>query len=304
MIKKYFLIIFLGIILLASALRLWQIGSVPPSPDWDEASLGYNAYSILHTGKDEYGKFLPVVIRSLDDYKPAFYMYVTVPSVAVLGLNVAAVRLPSAIFGILSVIAVFYLVRELFKDYKYKDELSLLASFFMAISPWSIQFSRVAFESNVGTSLNIFAALFFLKGLKKPALLPFSAIFAALSIYTYQSEKVFTPLLALVLVLVFRKALGKLNKKYLIGGVVTGFIFMLPMLWFLFFNSSSLSRLTSTSVFSSQTQVLQNSVMDLQNDKNNNDKLGLILDNRRIEYAKEILSGYISHFDLNWLFIT
>src|SRR6266852_41358 len=93
-------LILIFIIIIAATLRLWQLGSVPPSPDWDEAALGYNAYAILHTGKDEYGKFLPIVLRSFDDYKPALYAYLVIPSVQIFGLNLFAVRFPSAVFGV------------------------------------------------------------------------------------------------------------------------------------------------------------------------------------------------------------
>ena len=74
----------LFIFLLAGLLRLWGIGAVPVSLDWDEAALGYNAYSIYHTGRDEYGKFLPVILKSFDDYKPALYAYTIIPFIAFL----------------------------------------------------------------------------------------------------------------------------------------------------------------------------------------------------------------------------
>src|SRR5680860_712593 len=166
--KKNILLILFGIIFLAVILRFWQLGKVPVSPDWDEVALGYNAYSVIQTGKDEYGKFLPVVLRSFDDYKPALYMYLTVPTIFLFDLNVFAVRFPSAFFGVIGVIAVFFLIRDLFKEYKYKDQLALLTSASLSISPWDIQFSRVAFESHVGAVFNILTALFFIKGLKKP----------------------------------------------------------------------------------------------------------------------------------------
>lgn len=301
--KKYLWIILVVIVILAAVFRLWQLGNIPPSPDWDEAAIGYDAYSIIHTGSDQFGKYLPVVLRSLDDYKPAFYAYLTIPSILVFGLKVFAVRLPSAIFGILSVLAVFYLVREIFENYKYKDYLSLLSSFLMAISPWSIQFSRVGFESNVGTVLNIFAALFFLKGIKKPWLLSLSAIFAGLAIYTYQSEKVFTPLLMFVLALLFRKKLFSLNKKYVALSIVTGIIVVLPMVLYLFKDQTSLARVKKTSIFNSQTDILKMDIQKLARDEANNDRLGIILDNRRVVYTKTVIQGYLSHFDLNWLFL-
>ena len=84
-------------IILGGVLRLWQLGNVPPSPDWDEVALGYNAYSIMQTGRDEYGKFLPVVLRSFSDYKPALYAYLTIPSILIFDLNTFSVNKSSVI---------------------------------------------------------------------------------------------------------------------------------------------------------------------------------------------------------------
>lgn len=301
---KIIWILLISIILLAGVVRIWQLGAIPPSPDWDEVALGYDAYSILHTGRDEFGKFLPVVLRSFDDYKPALYAYIAIPSILIFGLNTFAVRFPSALFGIISVIAVFFLIRELFKEYKYRDYLSLLSSFLLAISPWSIQFSRVGFESNTGVTLNMLMVLFFLKGLKKPWMLSLSAFFAGLSIYSYQSEKVFTPLLVLVIVIIFWKKLFAINKKYILSAVILGIIVVVPMALYILGNRAALLRVTGTSVFSSQTELLKTNIKKLEQDKLNNDKIGTLLDNRRFVYGKTIISGYISHFDLNWLFIT
>src|SRR3989344_9183178 len=113
------------VILAALILRLWQLGNVPPSPDWDEAALGYSAYSIMETGKDEYGKSLPVILRSFDDYKPALYVYLIIPFINILGLNIISIRLPSAIFGTVAVIGTYFLVRQLFDKHKEKDRLAL-----------------------------------------------------------------------------------------------------------------------------------------------------------------------------------
>jgi len=300
--KKYFWIILIGIVILAAVLRLWQLGNIPPSPDWDEVALGYNAYSIIHTGKDEFGKFLPVVLRSFDDYKPALYSYLAIPPILLFGLNVFAVRLPSAIFGIIAVVSVYFLVKELFRDYRYKDYLALIASFFLAISPWSLQFSRVGFESNVGGAMNILMALFFVIGLRKPWFLFLSAFFAGLSIYAYQSEKVFVPLLVLILVLIYRKYISLIKLKYLITSLLIGIVVVLPMVLFILNNRSALLRVTGTSILSSQNEILKFNIIKLETDIKNNDKLGFILDNRRLVYVNEFISGYISHFDINWLF--
>lgn len=295
--KARTILILFSILIIASLIRFIKIESVPISPDWDEVSLGYNAYSIMQTGRDEYGKFLPVVLRSFDDYKPSLYSYLAIPTVSLLGLNVLAVRLPSAIFGILAVLGTFLLVRELFK----RNDLALLSSFLLAVSPWHLQFSRVAFESNVGLTFNIFAASFFLKGLKKPIFLIASAILMALNFYVYQSEKVFTPLLALVLFIIYRKELFLVSRKFVLLAIIFGILISLPMITYLLTNKNSLERARGVSIFAGAYPIGE--AQKALDDKNNNDKLGLIFENRRVFYAKEIISGYLSHFDFNWLFI-
>lgn len=295
--KKYYILIL--VIILGVILRLYKIGEVPPSPDWDEVSLGYNAYSILQTGRDEYGEFLPIVLRSFDDYKPALYTYLIIPFIKILGLNVIAVRLPSVVFGVIAVITTYLLVNELFK----RSNIALLTSFLVSISPWHIQFSRIAFESNVGLSLNLLVTLFFIKGLKNPKLLPISFILGALNLHMYQSNRVFTPLLLLVLSIIFKKEIWKNIKWYGIS-IFLAFILAIPLLFYILSNQNALLRAKGVSVFSDQTEFLKRNTNKLENDLKNNDYLGMVIDNRRFEYAKSIVSGYISHFNLNWLFIS
>lgn len=296
--KKVFIVLSL-IIILASVLRLWGLGKVPVSPDWDEVSLGYNAYSILMTGRDEYGKFLPIILRSFDDYKPALYVYSVIPSEVFFGVNVFAVRLPSAIFGIIMVLGTFFLVKEIFK----KDNLALLAAFLLAISPWHIQFSRVAFESSVGAALNVFLILFFLKSFKRPWFLAVSALAMGLNLYMYQSEKIFIPLVLVVLILIFRKQILSIGKKHIVTSIIILAIISLPLVQYTLTNKEAFARARGVSIFSDNT-IVERNAQKLVRDRENKDILGLVLDNRRVEYAVNVISGYISHFDFNWLFIT
>ena len=292
-----FLII--ALVLLSTVLRLWQVGNVPPSPDWDEAALGYNAYSILHTGRDEYGKFLPVVLRSFDDYKPALYAYLIIPFLFIFGLTIQAVRMPSIIFGITTVVIVFFLCEDLF----HKKKLSFLIAFLLAISPWHIQFSRIGFEANVGLSLNIFGIFLFLKGLKKPYLLLVAICAFCASLYVYQSEKVFTPLMVLLLVAIYWRNIQAISKKYLTSAVVLGCILVMPMGLYLLTNPNALARAKGVSVFSDSATITQ-TTLRIEKDQERHDYIGLILDNRRVIFAKEVVANYASHFDFKWLFIT
>jgi 4-amino-4-deoxy-L-arabinose transferase-like glycosyltransferase len=306
-------IILVLIILIAALLRLWSLGSTPPSPDWDEAALAYNAYSIIETGRDEYGKFMPAILQSFDDYKPALYTYLAIPFILLFDVNTFAVRLPSAIFGILTVLAVYFLLKELFvnrgtKNFaldigNFKLDIPLIATALLAISPWHIQFSRVAFETNVGLACNIFAALFFLKGLKKPWLLYLSVISMVFSIYVYQSEKVFVPLFALAMLIIYRKELFSLSKKQLIMPIIVGLILISPMLFSLVTDKNSLMRARGVSIFAEQTPVLRVNQIEYLDDNNSGNLLGQIFHNRRLVYAREMATAYLSHYNLNWYFI-
>lgn len=296
--NKKMLIFLTFIIIVASVLRLWGLGQIPSSADWDEVALGYNAYSILQTGRDEYGELLPVVLRSFDDYKPALYAYLTMPSIILFGLNVVAVRLPSAVFGILTILAVFFLGKELFK----KDSIAFLSAFLLAISPWHIQFSRVAFEANVAVALNLFGILFFIKGLNKQWLLLLSALIFGLSFHVYQGEKVFVPLLLIALITIFRKQFFSIRRKYIITSFLIILIISLPLIHFIIVNKNALSRAKDVSVFFN-TALIELNADRIMHDKKNNDFTGLIFDNRRVEFAKNTIAGYLSHFDFNWLFI-
>ncbi|HEX8932235.1 MAG TPA: glycosyltransferase family 39 protein, partial [Patescibacteria group bacterium] len=298
--KKLTIILLTGIIVLAAVLRLWGLGKVPPSPDWDEVALGYNAYSVMQTGRDEYGKFLPVVLQSFDDYKPAFYMYSIIPFIPLFDLSIVAVRLPSVVFGILTVLATYFLVGELFK----RKDIALVATLLLAVSPWHIQFSRLAFETNTGLAFNVFAALFFLKGLKKPWLLSISATFMALSIYVYQSEKAFVPLLALALIIIYHKKLFILPKKYIISAVLVGLILIMPMVYYISTNKNALLRAQGVSIFSEPISLLQDSQIKLLDDTKSGNWFGQIFDNRRVIFAKQIAANYLVHYNLNWLFMT
>lgn len=305
---KYCLVL---IIALGALLRLWQLGNTPPSLNWDEVSLGYNAWSIMTTGRDEYGEVMPLILRSYDDYKPALYSYFLIPFIALWGLTDFAVRFPSALFGIAGILVVYFLTKELLSSKSIvfgKKEIDtrivgLIASALFAISPWDIQFSRIAFESQVGMVLNLLSLLFFLKALNRGWFFLLSFFFAGLSIHMYQSEKVFIPLLLLFVSILHIKKILRLKKFYVSGVIVAG-ILTLPLAIDILTNNDVLLRAKGVSVFSEQTSLLAKSSEKLIEDRNAGYLPGVLFDNRRVEFVKQVIFGYTSHFDLNWLFIT
>ncbi len=230
------------ILLLGGLLRAYQIGSNPPGLTWDEASFGYNAYSILKTGKDEYGNFLPLQLKSFGDYKPAVYTYLSIPFIATLGLTETAVRLPNVILGTLTILMVYLLVNLLFKN----KFLALACALMMAISPYAIQFSRPAYEVSTALFFNISAAYFFVRGLKKPQFFILSALFFGLSLFTYQASRLFVPLIVLALVITNIKEL-KLSKFLVASGVTLAVFMALAGLLIILFHQSN--RIAATSYF-------------------------------------------------------
>lgn len=203
--KKHAAIItFLAIIALAAILRLYRLDSVPPGVNRDEASIGYTAYSLLKTGKDEYGRFLPLSFQSFGDWKLPLYIYLTVPLVKIFGVTEIAVRLTSAVAGILTVGLTFFLVKLLFNS----APLAFLSMAVTAVAPWDVHLSRVESESNVAVFLVALGVYLFFKADKKRGWL-YLVGFAlwGLTYFTYAGNHVFTTLLVFGIIVLFYKTI-------------------------------------------------------------------------------------------------
>lgn len=222
--KKYILI---GILFLAFVLRFWKLDSYPAF-NADEAALGYNAYSLIQTGKDEHGNSWPIHFQSFNDYKPGGYVYIILPFVKLFGLNEWSVRAPAAFLGVLTVYVLYLLSELLFKD----KRIALISAFFLSISPWHIHFSRGGWEVNTATFFIVLAVYSFLRfiDIKKWKYLAFSFLSFGVSLYTYHSARLIAPLLGLGLLVIYWKELDifKNIKKYLVyAGLFL--IIMLPL---------------------------------------------------------------------------
>lgn len=240
-IKNWNLILIL-ILLVAAIFRLWNLGSIPPSLNPDEAALGYNAYSILKTGKDEYGKFLPLIFKSFGDYKPGLYVYLDVPFVAVFGLNEASTRLPSALAGIASVFLVYLITKKLF------NSTENFAALIAATNPWLIYFSRAAWEANISIMFTLLGIYFFLKSFKNHKYIILTSLSLSLTLITYQGAKLSTLIVVFLLLIIYWKEFWKINRKYILLSVVLGVIVSFPIILSLF--NGETQRLTIYSIFS------------------------------------------------------
>jgi 4-amino-4-deoxy-L-arabinose transferase-like glycosyltransferase len=138
-------IILTVIVLLGAFLRLVNLGNLPNSYSPDELAQGYTAYSILQTGKDEWGSRNWFNLQSFGDYKPPIQTLLMIPSIKLFGLTPLAVRLPNAIFSIFTILLTYLISDLIFKNKK----ISLFSALFISISPWALPMSRIALEANL-----------------------------------------------------------------------------------------------------------------------------------------------------------
>jgi 4-amino-4-deoxy-L-arabinose transferase-like glycosyltransferase len=292
--------VFILILLLAAFLRFYLLGVNPPSLAWDEAALGYNAYSIGETGRDEFGRLLPYdYFASFGDYKPPLYVYAAVLPVKIFGLNEFAVRFPSAFFGTLTVFLTYLLVKEFFP--KLKDSwLPEIAAFFLAISPWHTQLSRAAWEANLASFFVVLGVWLFLLSLRKQKwLLVLSAVSFAATFYTFNSTRIFSPLLVLGLLIWQRKKLWPIKKWILIAGLVA-VLLTAPLVPHLLSPEGRL-RFKEVNIFT-DLGVIQTTNRWMAVD--NNAFWSRIIHNRRIHFALLFLEHYFHHFEGKFLFIS
>ncbi|NCN03565.1 MAG: hypothetical protein GW942_00655 [Candidatus Pacebacteria bacterium] len=213
--KHKFLIITLFILLIAACLRLYKLGEVPHGMTWDEAAIGYNGYAVITTRRDEWITRLPVSFRSFGDYKAPFAIYLSGIFTYLFGLNLWVLRLQFVLFGIAGVLGIILLTKELAKKLKFTKNqsfwLPLVAGIILTLSPWHLHFSRTGFESGIALSIIIWAAYFLIRSFneKKFSLISllFSTFLFVLSLYTYHSSKIVSPLLVLMILLWNRKQL-------------------------------------------------------------------------------------------------
>lgn len=203
-------------------IRFISLANFPSGFNADEASFGYDAYSILHTGHDQWGGFLPIVLKSFGDYKAPVYSYLAIPSIAAFGLNVFSTRLPNVLVGSLAVLTVYLLVRKLSKS----EILGNLAAVLLAFNPWSVMISRGAVEANLIVLFLPLGIYLFL--IKKYS---WSALVFGIGMFTYHSAKVITPVVVLGLLAIYKDDLVKIGFKKIIPAALIFTLFLLGMIY-------------------------------------------------------------------------
>jgi dolichyl-phosphate-mannose-protein mannosyltransferase/PA14 domain-containing protein len=126
------LILLVGILLLASLVRFWQLDKFPFGTWYDEAFNGNLASEILHNPG-----FRPIFFEA--DTLPSHLAYLFALSFKFFGTSTTAMRCVTAAFGVITVLFTYLLFRRWFNE-----RIGLIAAFLFAVMRYDLTFSRIA----------------------------------------------------------------------------------------------------------------------------------------------------------------
>lgn len=221
----------------------------------DEASTGYDAFKILHTGKDHHGEAFPLFFKGFyfDNVSP-YQIYLTVPFVGLFGLNETSVRTTPVFFSLIELIFFYLLLKEVIPK-----SFSLGGTFLLSISPWHFHLSRVAMGDYYSwTLLTLISLYLFVLACKKKSTKFFilSSLFFSLTTYSYTPARLITPLFFLLVFFIF---LLKGRFKVAILSLLAYIVMLIPFINFQINDPHSFQRIKDTMGIDIKKQNLVNS---------------------------------------------
>ncbi len=278
------------IVIVGAILRFVALTWNPPSLNWDEVSHGYNAYTILKTGMDQWGQKLPILnFRAYGDYPTTLNLYLTIPFIIILGLSEFAIRFPHALLGTLSIVSVYFLALGITK----KQKLSLLAAFLVSVGPWYLFTSRFVLQSNLAVFLSLTSAALFVNRDKNKYLIYLSLVFLFLTLFAYHSTRIFSPILLLGAFLIYK---NEIKNKFI-------YIFMVLFLAvsaYILLNPEARAR--SNVLFILDEGAIAK-IESLRNTSELPQSVKKIVYNRPVYFTEQFLEKYISYFSPQFLFL-
>lgn len=230
--KLWILAIIVGI---SAFLRLNGLSQVPVSMFGDELDVGYHAYSILKTGRDYSGNFLPLHFHSLAEWRTPIYLYSAVPTVALFGITPLGVRLPAAMFGIATIPLIFIFLKRLriSEDFdKHAESLGILGAFLLAISPWHIQYSRAGFEVTELVFFILLGVTLFQSSLRnRGKYLWLSVSCLLITPLIYSTAKFFVPFIAILFFALHFRDVRRFRLKEIVFAFIAFFILGTPTIY-------------------------------------------------------------------------
>lgn len=233
------------ILIIGFYLRVFSLTDIPPGMHIDEVQIGYNAYSIMQTGKDEMGNFFPTHLAIWGYQRPLSAVYLTIPTIFIFGLNELGTRLSISIIGFLTIILVYLLTQKIFSDRR----LSLVTTFLFSLSPWHIILSRVTSEAVVSLAFYVLGTLFcfLLYSTNRIRFLFFAYLSFVVSFFSYHSTRITIPFLLLFFIILSFK--NKLKNTVILFIIILLAYCLFPLLPNI---STSMGRFSQVSIFNEQ----------------------------------------------------
>lgn len=298
--KKPYHLLWLGLILsLGLFLRIAFIDWVPARLTVDEMSIGYNAYSILKTGKDEWGKTLPLVFQAFGDYKLPAYIYLSVPFVWMFGLSVFSVKLLSILCGVGLIFVSYLITNEITRS----EKASLATALITTIAPWTIHLSRQALESHLALLFYALSLYFLLSACahKNSWRYILSGAFLGFTLYTYVAYR----LLALLLIPLFITYIGIKYSKHWMRFFLAFLVVVVPLSTSVF-SAAGLARARQTSLFTDPgivSAVNENRSFCYLVDPSLTPLCSLLF-NKVTQVGSRFVHNYLSFFSTEFLFVS
>jgi 4-amino-4-deoxy-L-arabinose transferase-like glycosyltransferase len=287
---------------LAVLLRFTSLSDYPVGFHIDEASLGYNGYSLLKTGKDENNHRFPLYVDMFGDNRPSGYHYLTVLPVAVFGLNEFATRFPGALFGSLTVFAMFFLVYTIFKE----KRIALLATLLLTISPWHVGLSRASAEAVVALFFIFIGFGSIIRSItsKNALWLIPGSICVSFSFFFYHTPRVFVPLLLLSLALMFIRTWTSYGKKYIAAFVAAVILPCLLALFLVFLIKGGTGRFSQVNIFTfPETRLVLEEQIREDGTLGIPAKVTRMIHNKISNYGQTFVTNYFEYFTGQFLFL-
>lgn len=282
--------ILIAILILGFFIRFYKINSLPLYGD--ELTMVYDSYSVLKTGMDQTGEFLPLTFK-MGAGRPAGYVYGSIPFVYLFGPSVWGVRGLSFVSGLGIIILMYFLGKKMFNE-----KVGLISSLLASVSLWDIYLSRAGFEAHFALFLALFGVVLFLYKKYIPM-----AILFGITIFTYPTFKLTIPLLLFILML-YSGFMETLKNKLFIVSIVILLIFSgISIKESL--NGVSEARFLDLNVLSDQ--VLQTSVIQKINEQRNlstlPNSIKPLIYNRPLAYTRILFENYMENLSPQFLYL-
>lgn len=286
-------IILPAIFILGFLLRVIFINSSPPSLYGDELTIALDANSLLKTGHDQLGNFLPLTFP-MGAGRPAGYVYGSIPFVALFGPSALGVRTLSILSGLGIIILLYYIGKKLFSE-----KIGLIAALLTSVSLWDISLSRGGFEAHFALFLALLGFYLFIKAREKPILYILSALSFGLTWHTYPTYKI-----SLILFLPLMVYFLGVNKKNLFTPIIVLAILGILALSQTFIGGSE-TRFSDINIFSQAK--IKDSIEQKINFERNITKLpnffSKYFHNKGVEYTKVLVENYLQNFSMDFLIL-